>query len=68
MVTIEVTLTHMFNGRGKKVPFSNYYRCVGPDGTVFTNSNKSTLTDVLRRKYGKVTLNVTDKRRPINEY
>lgn len=63
---IKVTLTHLY--RRGRVPFTNYYECQGPDGTVFTNSSKAELKRVLTRKYGRVELEITDLRRPVNEY
>lgn len=37
---------------------SPYYECTGPDGTRFDNTSIKTLREVLRRKYGRVELEV----------
>lgn len=53
--TIQVSLSLLRRGNYMQ----NYYECVGPDGTKFTNSSKATLKSVLTRRYGKVELVVT---------
>lgn len=62
-VEIQVTLRHMFSAFPGRRP-QNHYACDGPDGQHFTNSDKGTLTQVLRRKYGSVKLVVDDQRQP----
>jgi hypothetical protein len=57
--TITVERGETFH-RGQNRPWRTDYRCVGPDGTVFTNTDKATLRQVLARRYGKVVLEIVD--------
>lgn len=41
--------------------FGNYYECTGPDGRRFNNTSLVTLRRVLRERYGKVVVTVTDQ-------
>lgn len=55
-VVIEVRRTRLFNGHGKRVPFSWLYQCAGPDGRRFDNRSIVELRAVLRRNYSDVVL------------
>jgi hypothetical protein len=50
---IEVTRETRFHGHGRLRPFGYTYRCIGPNGTRFDNSNIITLRRILRQRYGK---------------
>lgn len=58
---ITVLAEDLSNGVGKRRPWSTLYTCTGPDGTRFDNKNLKTLRDVLRRRYGKVTIVIDDR-------
>lgn len=60
-VTIAVLAEDVFNGGGRNHPFSTLYTCTGPDGRTFSNTSIASLRDVLKRRYGKVTLEVDDQ-------
>jgi hypothetical protein len=59
MTTITVERSETFH-RGQTRPWRTDYRCTGPDGTVFTNTDKATLKSVLTHRYGKVQLVIVD--------
>lgn len=58
---ITVLAETLFNGAGRRRPFSTLYTCTGPDGRRFDNTSFKTLRDVLRRRYGRVVLEVDDR-------
>lgn len=51
--TIKVNKQPYFRGAGRLHPFGNWYECVGPDGTQFTNTSIAELRLVLKRRYGR---------------
>lgn len=47
--------------RGRNYPWRTDYSCVGPDGTVFKGHTvKAALLSLLRQRYGKVEIVITD--------
>lgn len=63
-IVITVLAEDLSNGVGARHPWSTLYTCTGPDGRAFDNRNIKTLRDVLRRRYGKVTVVIDDRRAP----
>jgi hypothetical protein len=57
--TITVERGETFRRFGRR-PWRTDYRCTGPDGTVFTNTDKADLKSVLTRRYGRVNLVIVD--------
>lgn len=64
---ITVVAETVFNGTGRRIPFSVLYSCTGPDGRQFDNLSLKTLRERLRLRYGKVVVEIddqTDHRQP----
>jgi len=49
----------MFYRRSTR-PWRTDYTCTGPDGVRYQNASKATLVALLRRKYGRVELEIVD--------
>lgn len=53
-LTVFATKQVLYSPRGRRpVRDVTDYRCTGPDGVLYQNHNKRTLTELLRRRYGK---------------
>lgn len=61
-ITVHLSLLVSQPGRYTRTAFGRWYECTGPDGRKFTNSSIVTLRNVLKRRYGKVTVTVIDHR------
>jgi hypothetical protein len=52
-VQITVTATPVRRRTATRAWNATRYTCTGPDGTVFDQHNKATLTGLLRQRYGR---------------
>lgn len=60
MAEVTVTRTRLFNGVGRRVPFSWLYYATGPDGRRFDSRSIVEMRSVLKRRYGRDVVIVED--------